>query len=90
MPGPDLAPQGEKYYGGGYASLNKQVFSWLRNPIIVFWDRTDCGSLFHSWELEAIAKPGLPMAFLGRTEERESQFPQVRLLGLIKDDKYEG
>ena len=27
---------------------------------------------------------------LGITEERESRFPQVRLLGLIKDDKYEG
>ena len=39
---------------------------------------------------EAIAKPRLPMAFLGRTEERESRFPQVRLLGLIKDDTYEG
>ena len=39
---------------------------------------------------EAIAKPRLPMAFLGRTEERESRFPRVRLLGLIKDDKYEG
>ena len=31
-----------------------------------------------------------PTAFLGRTEERESRFPRVRLLGLIKDDKYEG
>ena len=46
-------------------------------------------SLFHSVG-EAIAKPRLPMAFLGRTEERESRFPRVRLLGLIKDDKYEG
>ena len=39
---------------------------------------------------EAIAKPHLPMAFLGRAEERKSRFPRVRLLGLIKDDKYEG
>ena len=39
---------------------------------------------------EAISKPRLPMAFLGQTEERENQFPRVRLLGLIKDDKYEG
>ena len=39
---------------------------------------------------EAIAKPCLPMAFLGQTEERDSQFPQVRLLDLIKDDKYVG
>ena len=39
---------------------------------------------------EAIAKPRLPMAFLGGTEERESRFPRVRLVGLIKDDKYEG
>ena len=38
---------------------------------------------------EAIVKPSLPMAFLGQTEERESRFPQIRLLGLIKDDKYE-
>ena len=39
---------------------------------------------------EAIAKLCLPMAFLGQTEERESQFPQVRLLVMIKDDKYVG
>ena len=31
-----------------------------------------------------------PLAFLGQTEERESQFPQVRLLVMIKDDKYVG
>ena len=52
-------------------------------------DRTDCGSLFHSVG-EAIAKPRLPMAFLGQTEEGDSRFPQVRLLLLIKDDKYVG
>ena len=46
-------------------------------------------SLFHSVG-EAIAKPCLPMTFMGRTEERESQYPRVRLLDLIKDDKYEG
>ena len=34
----------------------------------------------------AIAKPCLPMVFLGQTEERESRFPQVMLLVLIKDD----
>ena len=39
---------------------------------------------------EDIAKPRLPMGFLGRTEERESRFPQVRLLDLVKDDKYVG
>ena len=39
---------------------------------------------------EAIAKPRLPMVFLRRTEKRESQFPRVRLLDLIKDDKYVG
>ena len=70
---------------GGYASLNGSVFNWLSNPIIVFCDRTDCRSLFQS-----IAKPHLPMAFLGQTEERESRFPEVRLLDLIKVDKYEG
>ena len=37
---------------------------------------------------EAIAKLHLPMAFLGQTEERDSRFPPVRLLVLIKDDKY--
>ena len=30
------------------------------------------------------------MAFLGLTEERESRFPRIRLLVLIKDDKYVG
>ena len=55
----------------------------------MFCDRTDCASLFHKVG-EAIAKPHLPMAFLGRTEElkRESRFPQVKLLVMIKDDKY--
>ena len=43
-------------------SLNKQVFNWLRNPIIVFCDRTDCVNQFHSVG-EAILKPRLPMAF---------------------------
>ena len=39
---------------------------------------------------ETFAKPHLPMAFLGQTEERDSRFPGVRLLVLIKDDKYVG
>ena len=39
---------------------------------------------------EAIAKPRQPMAFLGRTEERESRYPRVRLLDLIKGYKYVG
>ena len=39
---------------------------------------------------EAIAKPRLPMAFLVQTEGRDGQFPPVRLLVLIKDDKYVG
>ena len=51
--------------------------------------RSDCGTLFHSIE-EAIANPPLSMAFLGQTEERDSRFPRVRLLVLIKDDKYMG
>ena len=58
-------------------------------PYIVFCDQTICRSLFHSLGVD-IAKPCLPMAFLGRTEERESQFPRVRLLVMIKDDKYVG
>ena len=70
------------YCGGGYASLNKQVFSWLRKPVIV------C-CVFHSVG-EAIEKPQLPMASLGQTEERYSRFPGVRLLVLIKDHKYVG
>ena len=52
-------------------------------------DQTDCGSLFHSVG-EAIAKPRLPMAFLGQAEGRDSLFPQVWLLVLIKDEKYVG
>ena len=32
----------------------------------------------------------IQLAFLGQTKERESRFPRVRLLGLIKDDKYDG
>ena len=55
----------------------------------MFFDRTDCGSLFHSVG-EDIAKPRLQVAFLGRTEERESRLPRVRLLVLIKDDNYVG
>ena len=39
---------------------------------------------------EAIAKPGLPMALLGQTEKRDGRFPRVRLLVLIKDDRYVG
>ena len=39
---------------------------------------------------EAIAKPCLPMAFLGQTEGRNSRFQQVRLLVLIKDEKCVG
>ena len=47
---------------------------------------TDCGSLFHSVG-EAIAKSHLPMAFLGQTEERDSQFPRVRLLNSFIEKK---
>ena len=39
---------------------------------------------------KAIANPLLPMAFLGQTEERDSLFLRVRLLVLIKDDKFVG
>ena len=49
----------------------------------------DCESLFHS-VLEAIPKLHLPIAFFGRTEERESRFPCVRIPVLIKDVKYVG
>ena len=54
-------------------------------------DRTDCESPFHSMG-EGIAKPLLPMAFPGQTEERDtcSRFPVVRLLVLINDDRYVG
>ena len=69
---------------GGYASLNKWVFSWLLKPSIVCWDLTVCGSLFHSAGA-ATAKPRLPMCFLGRVEETDRLLPQVRLLDLIKD-----
>ena len=61
----------------------------MNRPDIVCCDQTDCGSLFHSLG-EAIAKPLLPMAFLGQTEETDSRFLRVRLLVLIKDEKYAG
>ena len=35
-------------------------------------------------------KPHLSITFIGQTEERDSPFPHVRLLVLIKDDKYVG
>ena len=60
----------EIHYGGGYASLIL-VFSWLRKPVIVCYDRTDCGSLFHSLG-EASAKPRIPITFLGQSEETGS------------------
>ena len=50
-------------------------------------DWTNCGSLFHLVG-EAIAKPCPSMAFPGQTEERNSKFPRVKLLVLIKDEKY--
>ena len=56
---------------------------------MVCYDWTDCGSLFHS-VVKPLQKPHLAMAFLGQTEERDSLFPRVRLLVLIKDDKYVG
>ena len=52
-------------------------------------DWTDLGSLFCSVG-EAIAKPLLPIGFLGRTEERKRRFPRVRLPVLTKDDKHVG
>ena len=52
-------------------------------------DWTDYGSIFHFVE-EAVAKPCLLIAFLGQTEERDSQFPWVWLLVLIKDNKCVG
>ena len=39
---------------------------------------------------EAIAKPLLSMTFLNQTEERDRRFLRVRLLILIKGDKYVG
>ena len=39
---------------------------------------------------KAISKPCLPIPFLGEIRERDSRFPQVRLLVLIKDDNYVG
>ena len=72
---------------GGYASLNKCVFSWLLKRSIVCSDLTVCGSLFHSAGA-ATAKPRLPMCFLGRVEETDSLLPRVRLLDLIKAERY--
>ena len=57
--------------------------------VIVYCDRTNCGSLFHSVG-EAIAKPDLPIALSGQVEERDFRFPRVRLLVSIKDDMFVG
>ena len=51
--------------------------------------QTDCGNtIFH------YGKPLQNLAyqwpFNGQTEERDSRFPRVRLLVLIKDEKYVG
>ena len=74
---------------GGYASLNKCVFSWLLKRSIVCSDLTVFGSFFHSAGA-ATAKPRLPMCFLGRVEETDSLLPRERLLDLIKDERYGG
>ena len=50
---------------------------------------TVSGSLFHS-AAAATAKPCLPMCFLGRVEETDSLLLWVRLLNLIKDERYGG
>ena len=74
---------------GVYTSLNKCVFSWLLKRSIVCSDLTVCGSLFHSAGA-ATAKPRLPMCFLGWVEETDSLLPRVRLLDLIKAERYGG
>ena len=53
---------------------------------MVCCELTLIGSLLNSTGA-ALAKPRLPMAFLGLTEETDSVFPHVRLLELIRDDK---
>ena len=55
---------------------------------MVCCDLTLSGSLFHSTG-KAVAKPRLPMAFLGQTEDTDNLFPSVTfLLDLIMDDNY--
>ena len=56
---------------------------------MVCWDLTLSGSLFYSTGM-AVAKPRLPMTFLGWTDENDSLFALVRELDLIKDDKERG
>ena len=51
---------------------------------------TDCESLFHSVGEPLQILTYQCMAFLGQTEERDSRFPPVRLLVLIKADQYVG
>ena len=51
-------------YGGENASLNRKVWSWLLKFEMFCWDLTLIGSLFHSTGA-GMAKPHLPMAFLG-------------------------
>ena len=48
-----------------------------------FYNLTLSRSLFHSTGT-AVAKPCLPLVFLGWTEETGDQFPNVRLLDLIR------
>ena len=53
---------------------------------MVCWDPTLSGSLF-LYTGAAVEKSYLSMALLGKTEETDSLFPQVRLLDINKDEK---
>ena len=54
-----------------YYSNTNRFLSWFQTLVIECYDRTDCGTLFHSVG-EAISKPRLPMAFIGPNVERHS------------------
>ena len=54
--------------------LNRYIFRWLLKQDMVCWEVTNTGSLFHSTDA-AVAKPCLPITFLGRIEGTDSLFP---------------
>ena len=56
-------------------------------PSIVCWDLTACGSLFRSAGATT-TKIHLPMCFEGWVGETDSLLPRVRLLDLIKGERY--
>ena len=68
---PIYRPPGEIYYGGGMLVLTSKCL--IGYPFIVYFDQTNCESLFH------LVGGDIAMAILGQIEEGDFSFPQVRL-----------